>query len=519
MEVLLVNIPTFKYRLFGEHIGLGSLAANLRKQGIETAIYDPCFENASLEDIAERIVKCNPPVLGLSIVSHLTINNCITLCELLASHKFPGYIVLGGHPATFLSRELLEKAENVTAVIKGDADVTFPLLANYFLKRNGSPLSKIQNLLLRHDGNIIETATSHVLPDLDTLPFPSRDSLEAYPELVKPVQILSSRGCNFGCSYCDIQSYYDYTNSGNKWIARSPANVVDEIQMITERYRKTVFSFNDANFLGAGELGVQRAHGIADEIVRRRLHVKFAITARAQGIERELFIHLKDAGLHAVILGLESGVDAVLRRYNKGTTVDQNIRAVSIIRDLELYASYGFIYYDYATKLEDLVENAEFLKKIGYSSFKSLECLRIYAGTKEEARVKEKGLLMRDGFNSNYKLLDPNIVAFSKIAEALKSKYSLEDNIVALRGKLIRFAKTHKEKDIVRNLSTEIKLLKRDCEAFFVNILDFSIKEIRKSPIEAVSIVMVEAERHHAELKRRIADVEESLKDAESCSR
>lgn len=56
---------------------------------------------------------------------------------------------------------------------------------------------------------------------------------------------------------------------------------------------------------------------LSKELKRRNLKSKFAIECRANDVEKENFRALKEVGLVSVFLGIESGSNNVLKRYNK----------------------------------------------------------------------------------------------------------------------------------------------------------------------------------------------------------
>lgn len=152
--------------------------------------------------------------------------------------------------------------------------------------------------------------------DVDSLPFPDWDQFDVSwfsysPSLnVKPLlPILSSRGCPYSCFfYCP----YPIT-LGRRWRARSPKNVVDEIEYLIRRYDAKALDFRDAVF----SLQRDRTIQLAEELIRRRIKIAWSCETRLDRLDEELIDLLYEAGLKNINCGVESASDKVLRSSNR----------------------------------------------------------------------------------------------------------------------------------------------------------------------------------------------------------
>jgi radical SAM superfamily enzyme YgiQ (UPF0313 family) len=164
------------------------------------------------------------------------------------------------------------------------------------------------------------------------------------------------------------------------------------------------FYFADANFFGPGRAGQERALRIAALIKERR--IRFGIEGRVNDIHDETIGALADAGLHRLLIGIESGRDASLKRLNKMTTVAQNEEAIRILRKHGIEPNVGFIMFEPDASLEDLRCNLEFLKRNdllrNLSVTANVLCHHqiILEGTEAYRRLKEKGRLIPAGGSS-----------------------------------------------------------------------------------------------------------------------
>jgi len=66
-------------------------------------------------------------------------------------------------------------------------------------------------------------------------------------------------------------------------------------------------------------------------------------------------------GLVGVYLGVESGSPAGLRTMNKRVTVEQNLRAIAILKKLDLTCDMGFMLFDPDSTIDSVQENISFL--------------------------------------------------------------------------------------------------------------------------------------------------------------
>jgi radical SAM superfamily enzyme YgiQ (UPF0313 family) len=83
---------------------------------------------------------------------------------------------------------------------------------------------------------------------------------------------------------------------------------------------KGEFFFEDDTFT----VDKARAMRICEEILRRGLKVTFSVNARADSADIELFRLMKRAGARELLVGFESGVQAILDNVHKNITLEQS---------------------------------------------------------------------------------------------------------------------------------------------------------------------------------------------------
>ncbi|MDH3602055.1 MAG: hypothetical protein OEU26_20780, partial [Candidatus Tectomicrobia bacterium] len=77
----------------------------------------------------------------------------------------------------------------------------------------------------------------------------------------------------------------------------------------------------------------------------------------------ELLKRMKNIGFNCVFVGFESGSDSQLKRYNKGVSRKENMKAIRILKQIGIHADGGFITFDPLMQMEEVFENTQFLRE------------------------------------------------------------------------------------------------------------------------------------------------------------
>ena len=226
-----------------------------------------------------------------------------------------------------------------------------------------------------------------------------------------------SRGCPWYCKFCSISAFYR-TPNGKIWRARSPHNIIKEIENLIKQTGIRKFNFIDDQFMGSGEIGRTRALELANEIISRGLNIKFMIQTRSDSVQEDIFSNLAKAGLFRVFLGVESGYQPTLDYFCKQCRIESNVKAIDILKRLGIKISMGFIMFHEYSTLEEIEANLDFLEtiiNIGYTDY-NIETffndLQIQPGT---ALFEEKSQWCFDSnYNGIYEIKDELARAYRK---------------------------------------------------------------------------------------------------------
>jgi anaerobic magnesium-protoporphyrin IX monomethyl ester cyclase len=218
-------------------------------------------------------------------------------------------------------------------------------------------LPRIHGLAVRQNDSVLQTPSRALLRDLDALPFPYRTKEML---ALREMNVAGSRGCYGSCTFCTINPFY---GGQSRWRSRTPLNVVTEMTALLEEHPdKDRFYFVDPNFFGPAPRGRERAMTLA-RLIQERFSIRFGLEGRVDDIDEEVVEALVAAGFDEILIGLESGSDATLKRLNKRTSVEQNRRALRILRANGVEPNVGFIMFEPDSSLEDVRVNLAFLEE------------------------------------------------------------------------------------------------------------------------------------------------------------
>ncbi len=306
-------------------VSLLHLASVLLQHGHEPIIFDlsvkHCPKDQDPEDyfrkeVDEIIDREKPGLVGINCFTSLHFQSVLKIAEGIKQSNAELPIVTGGaHPSLF-PKEILAGTRAFDFVISGEAEEQIVQLVDALELGDREKLKTIQALTYRLNGIVIENPRVGYLDDLDELPPPAWDLLnfeDYYSDLSSwnnpkqldfslSVPIMTSRSCPFTCNFCAC-----FTTMGRKFRKRTPALVVDEIQMLHEKYGQNYFGFID----DVVNLHKQHFIDILNEIVRRGINIQFETTCGVHlgTLSEEVISAMAAAGCVFARLPIEHGND------------------------------------------------------------------------------------------------------------------------------------------------------------------------------------------------------------------
>ena len=393
-----------------ENLGLGYLASVLDRYGYRVTIFD--FEREPAE-ILTAARAGDPLIIGFSLIFQFYIPQFSALIRHLRANGVSCHFTMGGHFPSLSYQHTLELIPELDSVVRFEGELTLLELADRL--STGQQWRDIAGIAYMHDGSAVSGPLRPLVHDLDSLPYPERTYKKRAFLGRLSTHLVASRGCIRTCSFCSIHMFYR-TAPGKVVRTRNPARVVDEIVMLHQQHGISIFMFQDDDFPVFGVRWRQWANMFCDELQRRDLpgHILWKINCRADAVEPELFARMRDCGLYLVYMGLESGNEEGLKALHKQITVEQNIRAVQILKQLGIRYDFGFMLFEPATTFETVRQDLQFLRTIaGDGSSAATFCRMVpYDGTPIKDELIKAGRLRGDVTNPYYDFLDPRLTDF-----------------------------------------------------------------------------------------------------------
>jgi radical SAM superfamily enzyme YgiQ (UPF0313 family) len=337
---------------------LGTLhaAALLREKGYSVSLFDTMFAHGPEEIIPVLEAAC-PDVLviyddGFNYLTKMCLTNMREAAfSMIKMAKARGctVIVSSSDATDHFDRYLREGAD---FILLGEAEIT---LSELIAALPGNlDFSQISGLAFLKNGTALKTPRRAVMKDLDALPFPAWDLIDLKPyrkSWMKQVGYFSlnigtTRGCPFKCNWCAKPIY------GNRYNARSPENVIQELKLLKEKFNFDHIWFCDDIF----GLKPGWVHRFADLVEQEQLRFTFKIQSRADLLVQENYIKdLARAGCVNVWMGAESGSQKILDAMDKGTTVHQIHEATRLLKRHGIHPSF-FIQFGYLGETKEDID-------------------------------------------------------------------------------------------------------------------------------------------------------------------
>lgn len=493
-------VPVHLLRREIESLSLGYLAAVCRKEQYHVDILDAYVKRYDVEETAEWISQRRYDVIGFSVVSTEFFEPTISIIRRLRSIGVPSHITIGGHFPTFAAGQILKDFVEVDSIVAGEGEYTFLELLEAI--DASEPLNGVLGLWYRKGGNIVTNSSRPLIKYLDTLPFPARDTLPEALEAGGALAVSSSRGCYGRCAFCSINSFYRL-QPGRVWRARTPQNVVDEIEALVEKWGVREIWFVDDSFIVPGKVGRRRAYGIAEEILRRELDIAFRIACSAVDIDRELFAYLKKAGLRYVFFGVESCVQRALDTFRKGVTVEQNMDALSALNDLGVEIHTSLIMFDPYTTVEEVKQNLRKLEKIGPLNAYNLDThLIVFDGTPVKETLEKQGLLRGNYLGYEYDFIDKRTATLFRLMR--QGLEEIDTLAIEITSRL-----TDVRSQIVRGESGNGDLQER--ESILVMLRGFANKTVIETIREMIAYVESGYSKNEEDIEAFLSKIREQL--------
>lgn len=267
------------------------------------------------------------------------------LCSAKVRAAHPNIKIVAGGWFASVRPDLFLRTGIYDGVMRGQGEIAFRELVE--ATASGEPWDDIKSLALWRDGEVIENPKQPVadwkdLPDaawhlLDVEPYRARqmqpDSHSHVLRMPMPpalgnrqpyfgITFFSSFGCPEPCKFCCSPFV-----TNRRWKAMPADRMLDQLQMLKERWDYDVVRFHDANF-GVAE---KRVKEFAQGLIDRELGIwwnSFIETHSILHYKPETLDLMAASGMHLAEIGAETGTDEFMKeQIGKPIKGDDNVQA------------------------------------------------------------------------------------------------------------------------------------------------------------------------------------------------
>jgi len=296
-------------------LGILYISAYLEEKGIENKVFDSTF--SSFEKLKAELILSQPSLIGI-YTNLMTKLNVLKIVTFIKKELKNSKVILGGPEIRHYKIDYLQLGADM--VVTGEGEETLLEICEYF-KNNSILPEECAGTAFLKEGKLIVNEERALIKDINTLPFPNRKKVELslYLNTWKKyhgksmISVSTMRGCPYTCKWCSRAVY------GGTYRRRSPELVTEELLQIKKQYNPDAIWFVDDVFT--------ISHNWLREFVKcikeKNVYIPYEIITRADRINEEVILLLKESGCFRIWIGAESGsqkiIDAMDRRVDVET--------------------------------------------------------------------------------------------------------------------------------------------------------------------------------------------------------
>jgi len=369
IQLIKIGLRTPRQK-FGQPLGLMYLASYLRQRlpELELEIVDMIPEGLDLKGLIQRVGEFQPDLVGVSAMNFEAIS--LHRFTELAKKNFPNLPIVVGGPYATTAPDFCFQDKNIDFVVRGEGEETLYELVRYLFYGEGE-LGEILGLSFRRNGKVQHNSPRPFIKDLDSLPFPAWDliKIERYFDLPRfgtayvhreYMQLMTSRGCTFKCTYC-------HRIFGVGFRARSPENVVQEMEILKNRYGIKELCIIDDCFNNI----LPRAKQICRLMLERELRfsINFPNGIRGDMVDEELLDLLKAVGTYRITYAVETASERLQKFIKKNLKLDKVKKAIEETDKRDILVDGFFMIGFPGEKKEEIKKTLDFALKSKLHSF------------------------------------------------------------------------------------------------------------------------------------------------------
>jgi radical SAM superfamily enzyme YgiQ (UPF0313 family) len=328
----------------------------------EKKLIDLCFAEDPLTYTREMLLEQQPELIAISMRNIQNADYSST------SNNLPHYrklirvirecsnapICIGGPGFSVMPDKLIADL-GADYGIAGEGERAFPALLEALenTEKREQQIQLIPGLYRNDNDSIIQNPPAPGFLDMRLQPVPDRTVVDSryYSEFgIESIQ--TTRGCPLRCDYCTYPLI-----EGRIGRVRDPSAIVDEMQQcLEERPEINHFFIVDSVF----NLPRTHAKNVCRELISRDWNTPWTCYANPLGFDQEFAELAAAAGCAGMEIGSDSGVDAVLKRLNKGFDTKQIIELHELCVSTGIRDCHTFILGTQGETIDDVKQTIEF---------------------------------------------------------------------------------------------------------------------------------------------------------------
>jgi len=337
-------------------LGLGYIARVLTDIGVEVEVLDAHAERLTPEQTLNRVKMNDCQLIGITALS-TQYAFVKWLVNEVKKYRSDVKIIVGGQLAHYNSHTVIENSLTDICVI-GEGEITIQDIIY-----NLEDFSKVSGIAYRDtDGQYRRNPDRPRIFNPDVIPFPYWDAFNmdyyfttgVFSRARRVVNILSSRGCPYSCTFCSL-SFPNVTY-------RSVDNVVEEIQLLKDRYDVNGIMFCDELFV----IDKKQVYEFCEKL--KPLNISWGGQGRANIVndDEKLLRTMKEAGAAYIGYGLESSNNEMLKQMEKKATLQNNINCVKTAQKVGLVVVAQYLFGFPGENLESVKAGIDYFKEVNY---------------------------------------------------------------------------------------------------------------------------------------------------------
>lgn len=362
-KILLVDPPWYIFQNINPPcipLGLTSIASTLKENGHDCLIFNGDFTKESLqgqerllcdyqnyqnylEEMKNKkhpvwnefksVLECfNPDYVVLTILTPKYVF-AVEISRIIKAYNPQVPIIIGGVHTTLLPKETIKENFFDFAVV-GEGEITVSELITCL--QSSGDLAAINGICYKKDGVVVQNPPRTLIKNLDTISLMDFALLYRFNEYPADYfgSIMTSRGCASRCIFCASHNLW-----GRNVRFVSPERVLEEIKNRYHKYGVKKFRFNDDTFTA----NHPRIRRICELMIKDKLKIAWMCDTRADRITPEILAVMKNAGCYQINIGVESGSEKILKKIQKGESLQTIKQAFNIAKKYKIQTLAYFI--------------------------------------------------------------------------------------------------------------------------------------------------------------------------------